>query len=190
MKLRRIVGAVVFGISAGPAFAGTVDCTNYLGSFTTSTGTTATSCAGFFDGNVLDNSSTTQNPDVQTQTSALASLGFTFTDFNDYTKVDLASDATVLSFGTPLYGDTIIGIHFGNSSAVGNSTGFFEFNFTQPTSSINLGITAPSDAVLYTTASAVPEPASWALMLLGFAGIGFALRRTRTRRPGRLLQIA
>jgi hypothetical protein len=27
---------------------------------------------------------------------------------------------------------------------------------------------------------AVPEPATWALMLLGFAGIGFAMRRRRT----------
>jgi hypothetical protein len=29
-------------------------------------------------------------------------------------------------------------------------------------------------------AGAVPEPASWAMMLVGFAGIGFALRRRRT----------
>ncbi|WP_010215982.1 PEPxxWA-CTERM sorting domain-containing protein [Sphingomonas sp. PAMC 26621] len=30
---------------------------------------------------------------------------------------------------------------------------------------------------------AVPEPATWAMMLLGFGGIGFALRRLRTRAP-------
>ena len=35
--------------------------------------------------------------------------------------------------------------------------------------------------------AAVPEPASWAMMLLGFAGIGFVARR---RRPKPLVQIA
>jgi PEP-CTERM motif len=35
----------------------------------------------------------------------------------------------------------------------------------------------------------VPEPATWALMLLGFGGVGMALRRSR-KQNGRLLQIA
>lgn len=36
------------------------------------------------------------------------------------------------------------------------------------------------------TIAAVPEPGTWAMMLLGFAGIGFSMRR----RPRRLLQAA
>jgi hypothetical protein len=36
---------------------------------------------------------------------------------------------------------------------------------------------------------AVPEPGTWGLMLLGFAGIGMVFRRSR-RRSGALLQIA
>jgi hypothetical protein len=36
---------------------------------------------------------------------------------------------------------------------------------------------------------AVPEPGTWAMMLLGFAGIGTAVRRSR-RKNGALLQIA
>jgi hypothetical protein len=35
----------------------------------------------------------------------------------------------------------------------------------------------------------VPEPATWAMMLLGFGGIGFAMRRGR-KQNGRLLQVA
>jgi hypothetical protein len=35
----------------------------------------------------------------------------------------------------------------------------------------------------------VPEPATWAMMLVGFGGIGFAMRRGR-KQTGRLLQIA
>ena len=37
---------------------------------------------------------------------------------------------------------------------------------------------------------AVPEPGTWALMLLGFGGIGMALRRSRRRGKQALLQIA
>lgn len=36
----------------------------------------------------------------------------------------------------------------------------------------------------------VPEPATWALMLLGFGGIGMALRRGRRRGKSSLMQIA
>ena len=36
----------------------------------------------------------------------------------------------------------------------------------------------------------VPEPATWAMMLLGFGGIGFALRRGRRRSKPTLMQIA
>ena len=39
------------------------------------------------------------------------------------------------------------------------------------------------------SAAAVPEPATWAMMLLGFGGIGFAMRRGR-KQNRRLLQIA
>lgn len=38
-------------------------------------------------------------------------------------------------------------------------------------------------------AAAVPEPATWAMMLVGFGGIGMAMRRRR-KANGRLLQIA
>jgi hypothetical protein len=37
--------------------------------------------------------------------------------------------------------------------------------------------------------SGVPEPGTWAMMLLGFGGIGFAMRRGR-KQNGRLLQVA
>jgi hypothetical protein len=38
-------------------------------------------------------------------------------------------------------------------------------------------------------APGVPEPGTWALMLLGFAGVGVAMRRSRRRQPG-LMQVA
>jgi hypothetical protein len=43
--------------------------------------------------------------------------------------------------------------------------------------------------VLADSVSAVPEPGTWGLMLLGFAGVGMALRRSR-KRGGALMQVA
>jgi len=39
------------------------------------------------------------------------------------------------------------------------------------------------------TRPSVPEPATWGLMLLGFAGVGVAMRRSRKNRPA-LMQVA
>ena len=49
----------------------------------------------------------------------------------------------------------------------------------------NNGIATPITGIIRT--QAVPEPATWAMMLLGFAGIGFAMRR---RRQPTLAQVA
>jgi hypothetical protein len=54
-----------------------------------------------------------------------------------------------------------------------SSNGIYRVNTFSPGSS-NF-VNATSSAV-----AAVPEPATWAMMLLGFAGIGFALRRRRS----------
>jgi hypothetical protein len=35
--------------------------------------------------------------------------------------------------------------------------------------------------LISTPASAVPEPSTWAMMLLGFAGLGFAFRQSRRK---------
>jgi hypothetical protein len=37
-----------------------------------------------------------------------------------------------------------------------------------------------SGNVAFTAAAAVPEPGTWAMMLLGFGAIGFSMRRRRT----------
>jgi hypothetical protein len=43
----------------------------------------------------------------------------------------------------------------------------------------NNGVSAMSESV--TVGSSVPEPSTWAMMLLGFIGLGFAFRRPRRK---------
>ena len=91
-----------------------------------------------------------------------------------------------------LSGLTVFAAHFGNTpySNSTNVTAFWLLNLgNTPTSGITIqngqGV---SNAQIFATAP-VPEPATWGLMLLGFGGIGMALRRSR-RRSGALMQVA
>ena len=178
--------------SAALLFAGTtqanaaVACSGSLDNFSPE----AIDCNGFYDGNVLSGNA----GDVMIQEAAVEDLlnvdfdPFTFTDF---VKIDPLNGATTLNFGTALLGNVVIGIHFGNGTgenAVGNSTGFFLFNFLTPTTSITFNIPASSAAVIYQDQGGqVPEPATWAMMLLGFGAAGYAMRR---RRKASIPQIA
>ncbi len=88
-----------------------------------------------------------------------------------------------ISFGVPLLGETIVGMHFGGGvkspfgQGPGGFTAFYLFNFANPTSSIVLtNSNSLSNAHLYAT-QGVPEPAAWGLMILGFGVVGATLRR-------------
>jgi hypothetical protein len=150
-------------------------------------------CAGYYSGNLLSGA------DVADQQSALNSIGYSGTV--DWTALTNGGDilsnlnsTDTINFGKMLSGITYIGMHFGNindSPQTGNVSVFWKFDFTTPTDHITLTSgRGSSDAVLYSTGnSGVPEPATWAMMLVGFAGIGFAVRRKRSA-PDQLLQLA
>jgi hypothetical protein len=99
-----------------------------------------------------------------------------------------------LNFGTlSLSGLTVLGAHFGNNtdSAANDVTAFWLLNITTPTNMITLANgTGSSNAQIFSTGTPpVPEPATWGMMLLGFAGIGMTMRRSR-RRTRVLMQVA
>jgi hypothetical protein len=152
----------------------------------TDVGPTATGCQGFFAGNILDG----KPADVTAQQNALAALGFTLTDAQikgavAHDKVTVSGFSPTLSFNQDLTGDVVFGIHYGNGKGgPGNATAFYSLDLgsTVLTSIQLLTYEGPlSDAVLYVDGghSAVPEPATWGLMLVGFAGLGAALRSQR-----------
>jgi len=159
----------------------------------------AIDCAGYFTGNILNGSS----EDVLNQQNAIASLDGPFVWDGNWSAMDasVSPDLVItaltggnqLNFGTTLFGLTIIGAHFGNifgetdDPDVGNVSVFWLFDFgTTGVSGVTLdNVEGFSNAALYSTGpegtprSVVPEPATWAMMLLGFGAAGYALRRRR-----------
>lgn len=100
---------------------------------------------------------------------------------------------------TVMSGLTVVGLHFGNTpdAPTHNVSAFYLFNLLTPSDKITLmfdGVPngkGSSNAQLFATtrAGSVPESATWAMMLLGFGGMGLAMR-ARRRTSDRLLQIA
>ena len=87
----------------------------------------------------------------------------------------------------------IFGAHFGTQPDAGtenNISAFWLVNVgATPTHTITItngkGV---SNAAIYGFGAAVPEPGTWAMMLLGFGAIGVSIRRRRGK-PA-LMQIA
>ena len=160
---------------------------------------TALACSGFFAGNLLSGNAR----NIAAQRAGLNSIGLTWDgQFSDVTKINSLGGLTTVNFSTAdqnplarLYGDTWVGFHFGNGAGLGgNATAFYKFNAgTTGLASFLLNIQkGSSGAVLYRTGvapgpgggtgggtGAVPEPASWAMMIAGFGLVGASMRRRR-----------
>lgn len=134
----------------------------------------ASACAGFFSGNLLNNKA----DNVLAQKTALNSLGFTWNgDFNAVEKIEFSGQT--VNFATLLNGTTYVAMHFGNGQGgPGNGTAFYRFDAGTNLDTFNLSYSAVSNAVLYSTAlPPVPEPETYALMLVGLAAVGWVARR-------------
>ncbi|URD61539.1 PEPxxWA-CTERM sorting domain-containing protein [Sphingomonas sp. KRR8] len=184
---KTAVGAVfaIAALAATPASATTeVPVTGTLtGCATGPIAPPADKCAGYFSGNDFSNLSS----DVSMQQSAInALLGNTSytVDFNALKDAGLVVSGSDLNALNNLLagagGQVLLGLHWGNvPGAAGNVSAFYLWNNATP-GSIHLTDTQGySNAVLYRATAAVPEPATWALMLLGFGGMGVSMRRRR-----------
>jgi hypothetical protein len=185
-------GALAFGLAmATPATAANGD---FLGGclLTDLTSPNADGCNGFYQGNMLNDSPT----DLAIQTSALAALGLTWDGTLEEAQLDLNSQT--IDFLTLLSGVTYIGVHWGKGEGPvdvqGGVTGFYRLDLA-PDAELDVILSAfgsQSGARLYFTnpcvggdcggggGNEIPEPATWAMMILGFGGVGVMMRRRRT----------
>lgn len=98
----------------------------------------------------------------------------------DSARRSLDGSVIGVNFATTLFGDVDAGINAllnpGETSAIFQirvaATNFQPGTFTAQN---GIGITG----IGFAPASAVPEPGTWAMMLLGFGGMGYTLRRRR-----------
>ena len=138
-------------------------------------------CSGYYASQLLSNGGN----DPDNQQAALALLGFNTAgfNFNSYTKISgLAGSQSIAGLG-PLTGTTYIGIHYGggaNSPTPGQDvTAFYRLNLGNSViNSVDLNFGSSSDIILYAT-GAVPEAATWGMMIAGFGIVGAAMRRKR-----------
>jgi hypothetical protein len=145
----------------------------------------AVRCAGAFEGNL---NNTNRIGDLNEAVDLL--MGGDYANFTwsavEGTKDFFEASGQSLMFDAVLYGAQIFSLHFGDAgSGLGNYTVLYLFDFgTTGASSINVGANGFSNSVI--VPPPVPEPGTWAMMLLGFGGIGMAMRRRR--RPSTVLR--
>lgn len=184
--LRRalIAGSALF---AGLATPSTAQATVQIGSAATVSpctnftfSVTIIACSGGYSGNMLQSSLTDA-----TGLAALVALGAPGTGtFLEAKLENLDSSTGVINFTTALTGMTVFAFHAGGAGDGGQGTFFFQFDagtgvdVITITDRLNSNATGLSNAALFQT-SPVPEPATWAMMLLGFGAVGFSVRRKR-----------
>ena len=168
-----IPGTAQATVQVGPP-ATVSPCTNFTFSVT------IIACAGGYAGNLNQDSVT--DP---TGLAALVALGAPGTGtFLEAKLENLDSNTGVINFVNVMTGISVFGFHAGGAGDGGQGTFFFQFDagagvdVITITDRLNSNATGLSNAAFFQTSHA-PEPATWAMMLLGFGAIGVSMRRRR-----------
>jgi hypothetical protein len=186
-KLTYALAAVATLAIAAPASA-TVEVGSSTGCASGPLAPTANKCAGYFSGNTMSG----QSGSVAEQQAAINQLigaGQYTVDWNALQaagKVVSGSDLNALNaLLANAGGQVILGFHWGNvPGPQGNVSAIYLWDNVRAGDIRLTDTQGYSNAVLYRSAAvaAVPEPGTWALMLVGFGAAGASLRRRRSHK--------
>lgn len=182
LKSLAVAGAMFAATSANAALVlGDTPCA------LTDIAPTATACRGFYEGN-LNAGSPTVRADTAAALNALLGTNYTASNFPLIESLPSLSGNQV-NFARPLFGNTVVSFHVGaakgSDTGVGyQATAFYLFNagnIVGGLDQITLNRAGLSNARLFVTGTfqtpAVPEPATWLMLILGFAAVGGMMRR-------------
>ena len=198
--------AAASAVVASPAIAGTKPVRNTLppvkaeqgdflgGCDANLTNPNAIACNGYYEKNVFSEGAGNEDNLALQEAAIVALTGSNDLFVNgDHIKIEADAGGTPFDFGMELFGQFVIGAHFGNIAGdAGNVSVFYLFDFGTEGGFVTLDDTQGwSNAILYIgdQPPAVPEPATWAMMLMGFGAAGTAMRRSR-RRTAQISQLA
>jgi hypothetical protein len=147
----------------------------------------ASDCSGWFTNNLVKGNNKDANAFSAQVLDDWLGTNYASDGLTWLKDIDIKS-GNVIDFDIPLYGQTLIAIHAGAAKGNGgigyNGTAFFLFdagNLADGLDSITFNRGGLSNARLFYTGtpglSAVPEPATWAMMILGFGLVGGVMRR-------------
>jgi hypothetical protein len=181
LTLLAVASSCALAFSAMPASAAAV-----LGSTACSNGdiSGATDCRGWFEGNLNSGNATDLANEALIINDLLGTNTYTGSNlpFVDVTNLS----GSTITFAQALTGTVILGVHVGAANGAGgigyNGTAFY--TLVDPGSSVTLNVPGLSNARVFGVA-AVPEPGTWAMMLLGLGSLAWLIRRNRRAvRPG------
>jgi hypothetical protein len=175
--LKACVAALALVVAAPASAALTpsgTDCNTVI------TGQGFVDCSGLYEGNLFNEAN---EADLNLALEVLLGTNpeIEFGDI-DPTKTFFTADGDMaVLFGEALTGEYILGLKFADES------GLFLFDFVDQ-AGLEFNINGFSSGVVINPPGEVPEPATWAMMLMGFGAAGYAMRRRR--RIGPIAQLA
>jgi PEP-CTERM motif len=154
----------------------------------------ASACEGWYTGNLVAGSPASKADQAAALNALLGVSSYSGGTLTWLETLPSLGGAATANFTTALYGKTIVAFHagaaVGEPTGVGyNGTAFYLFdagNLVGGLDLIGFNRAGLSNARLYSTGkfvkTAVPEPATWGMMIAGFGLVGASLRRRKAVR--------